>query len=152
MLVACSPEPEVITEQVEVEVTRVVTEEIEVEGETVEVTRVVTEMEVQEVEVEVTRIIADPAMTERQGTVIFDIDSGTVLDPELWNPYAAGRRLDHGLIQAMAEPLFILNFESASGEVIPWLGESIVSNDDYTIWTLTLRDGVALERWRSVQR
>lgn len=48
-LAACQAEPEVV----EVEVTRVVTETVELEGESVEVTRVVTEVE----EVEVTRVV-----------------------------------------------------------------------------------------------
>ncbi|KAA3659416.1 MAG: peptide ABC transporter substrate-binding protein, partial [Chloroflexi bacterium] len=48
VLAACQP----ATETVEVEVTRVVTETVEVEGETVEVTRIVTETVVEEVVVE----------------------------------------------------------------------------------------------------
>ncbi|MCP4356628.1 MAG: ABC transporter substrate-binding protein [Chloroflexi bacterium] len=144
LLVLSACQPETIT----VEVTRVVTETVEVEGESVEVTRVVTETE--EVQVEVTRIVetevevevVDPAMAERARTVIFDIDSGSVADPELWNPFAAGRRLDHGLMQAMIEPLFILNLESPTGEVINWLGESIEANEDATVWTIKLREGI----------
>jgi putative spermidine/putrescine transport system substrate-binding protein len=58
VVVACTPQTvevtRVVTESVEVEVTRVITETIVEEGETVEVTRVVTETEVQEVMVEVT--------------------------------------------------------------------------------------------------
>ncbi len=137
-LVAC--QPEVVTETVEV--TRVVTETIEVEGEEVEVTRVVTETETQEVEV--TRVVetesADPAMAERQKTVIFDTDQGIVLDPELWNPFAAGRRLEHGFMQAVAEPLVILNYEN--GEYMPWLAESFDANEDASVWTLKLREGI----------
>ena len=141
-LSACQPET------VTVEVTRVVTETVEIEGQSVEVTRVVTETE--EVQVEVTRVVeteveveaADPAMDERARTVIFDIDSGSVADPELWNPFAAGRRLDQGLFQAMIEPLFVLNLESPDGEVIPWLGESFSSNEDASVWTVQLREGI----------
>lgn len=112
----------------------------EVEPEVIVQTKEVTVVETQVVEVEVEK--QDPALIERQKTVIFDIDSGSVADPELWNPFAAGRRLDHGLMQAMIEPLFMLNLESTDGEIINWLGESFSSNDDATEWTVKLREGI----------
>ncbi|NOZ73713.1 MAG: ABC transporter substrate-binding protein [Chloroflexi bacterium] len=102
--------------------------------------------EVKEVEkvitVEVPVEKVDQAELDRRKTVIFDIDEGSVADPKLWNPFAAGRRLDQGFFQALIEPLFILNLESPSGEVINWLGESIESNEDATVWTIKLRDGI----------
>jgi peptide/nickel transport system substrate-binding protein len=76
----------------------------------------------------------------RNRTVIFDIDGGRVADPELWNQFVPGSRRDHGYHQAMAEPLFILNYET--GEIEPWLGESMTANDTLDVWTLALRDGV----------
>ncbi|MAS38021.1 MAG: ABC transporter substrate-binding protein [Anaerolineaceae bacterium] len=76
----------------------------------------------------------------REETVIFDIDGGRVVDPENFNPYIPGRRLDQGLHQAVMEPLFILNYET--GEYVPWLGESMTSNESLDVWTLALRDGV----------
>jgi peptide/nickel transport system substrate-binding protein len=84
----------------------------------------------------------DEATLERSKTVIFDIDEGPVADPKLWNPYAAGRRIDQGFMQAVIEPLFILNLESLDGEVLPWLGESMTPNEDATVWTIKLRDGI----------
>jgi peptide/nickel transport system substrate-binding protein len=45
-------------------------------------------------------------------------------------------------MQAMIEPLFILNLESPTGEITNWLGESIESNADATEWTIKLRDGI----------
>ena len=78
--------------------------------------------------------------SERVSTVIFDIDQGPVADPTLWNPFAPSRRLDHGLMQAMAEPLVILNYET--GEYMPWLAESVVANDDSSAWTIALREGI----------
>ena len=82
-----------------------------------------------------------PAMDdERAGTVIFDIDQGSVADPNLWNPFAPGRRLDHGLMQAMAEPLVILNYET--GEYMPWLAASVEASEDSSSWTITLREGI----------
>jgi len=40
----------------------------------------------------------------------------------------------------MAEPLFILNYET--GKIEPWLGESMTSNDKMDVWTLKLRKGI----------
>jgi peptide/nickel transport system substrate-binding protein len=77
---------------------------------------------------------------DRSRTVIFDIDGGRVADPQLWNQFVPGSRRDHGYHQAMAEPLFILNYET--GEIEPWLGESMTANDTLDVWTLSLRDGV----------
>ena len=81
----------------------------------------------------------DPA---RRGTVILDIDGGRVVDPQLWNPYVPGSRLDHGYHQALLEPLFILNYES--GKIMPWLGETMTANEAMDVWTLKLREGI---RW-----
>lgn len=76
----------------------------------------------------------------REETVIFDIDGGRVVDPELWNPFVPGNRRDHGFHQSMMEPLFILNYET--GEFVPWLGESMTANATLDVWTLNIRDGV----------
>jgi peptide/nickel transport system substrate-binding protein len=76
----------------------------------------------------------------REETVIFDIDGGKVLTPDVWNPFSVGNRRDHGFHQAMIEPLFILNYET--GEFVPWLGVSFTANDTLDEWTLKLRDGV----------
>ena len=65
----------------------------------------------------------DYAKAARKDTVIFDIDGGRVVTPDLWNPYVPGNRRDHGYHQAMIEPFFILNYES--GEIEPWLAESM---------------------------
>lgn len=79
----------------------------------------------------------------REDTVIFDYDR-TVADPENFNPFTADGRNNrgNGAHQAMWEPLFILNY--TSGNIDPWLGLSMESNDTLDVWTLTLRDGV---RW-----
>ncbi|MBV7339714.1 ABC transporter substrate-binding protein [Chloroflexi bacterium TSY] len=80
------------------------------------------------------------ADAERLKTVIFDIDGGRVVDPENWNPYTPGSRRDQGYQQAMIEPLFVLNFET--GKVEAWTAEEMTPNEDFTVWTLKLRDGV----------
>ena len=79
------------------------------------------------------------AMSDRARTVIFDMES-SVPDPENFNPFAPGRRVDEGVQQLMAEPLFILNYET--GEIESWLGESMTANDTFDEWTLVLREGI----------
>lgn len=137
LLIAC--EPETIVETVVVEVTKVVTEMIVEEGETVEVTRVVTEQVVEEVEV--TRVVeaVDQEELERRQTVIFDIDEEAPADPNNYNPYSGAARQHHGPLQAMMEPLFIFNF--TANEVVNWLAESMTSSEDFSVWTLVLREG-----------
>ncbi|MBM4456237.1 MAG: ABC transporter substrate-binding protein [Chloroflexi bacterium] len=82
----------------------------------------------------------DYTKAERKDTVIFDIDGGRVVTPDLWNPYTPGARRDHGYHQAMLEPLFMLNYQT--GKIEPWLGESFTANDKLNEWTLKLRKGV----------
>lgn len=77
----------------------------------------------------------------REDTVIFDLDR-TIRDPENFNWFTSGTKRQHGAHQSMWEPLFILNYET--GNLDPWLATSMEANDDFTQWTLTLRDGV---RW-----
>jgi peptide/nickel transport system substrate-binding protein len=128
-LLSCGPTatPEVVE--------KVVKETVVVEKE-VEVTKVVEVEKEVVVTVEVEKV--DEAELERRKTVIFDID-GTVTDPENWNPYAPGRNVDMGLVQSMAEPLFAIN--TVTGQIEAWLGESMTPNDDFTVWTLKLREG-----------
>jgi len=77
---------------------------------------------------------------ERRDTVIFALEGGPVSDPEAWNPFMLGRRLVHGIHQAMMEPLFILNYETE--EIMPWLARSMTPNETFDTWTLKLRQGV----------
>ena len=127
-------EKEVIVEK-EVPVTVVVETEKIVEKEVIQT--VVVE---KEVVVEVAPAGLSPKEAERRKTVIFDIDGGRVMDPELWSHYVIGMRNDHGAHQAMIEPLFILNYQT--GQIEPWLGLSMTSNEAADVWTLVLRDGV----------
>ena len=77
---------------------------------------------------------------DRKNTVIFDIDGGRVLTPDNWNPFTPGFRMDNGYHQSILEPLFILNYET--GNIEPWLAESMTPNDKMDVWTLKLRNGV----------
>lgn len=77
---------------------------------------------------------------ERHQTVIWDMPSGQVENPGVWNPLLRNARRDKGFHQAMIEPLFILNYES--GVIEPWLGEQMTANPAQDTWTLRLREGV----------
>ncbi|MGR3501244.1 ABC transporter substrate-binding protein [Pseudaestuariivita sp.] len=76
---------------------------------------------------------------DRADTVIFDLDR-TIKDPENFNWFTAGTKRMHGAHQAMWEPLFILNY--TTGELDPWLASGIEANEDFTEWTMSLREGV----------
>jgi len=86
---------------------------------------------------------SSPADVPREETVIFDIDAASVSSPFNLNPFLPVNIRNVGLHQAMMEPLFILNYET--GEIEPWLGVEMEPNDDLTVWTLTLREGI---RWQ----
>ncbi|MBV7327428.1 ABC transporter substrate-binding protein [Chloroflexi bacterium TSY] len=75
----------------------------------------------------------------RSKTVIFDISSGQVTSPELWNPYVPGGRRDMGWHQLMLEPLFLSNL--LTGEIEPWLADNMTPNETLDVWTLTLNPG-----------
>src|SRR6185503_20384277 len=123
LIAACgtAPTPETIT----VVETVVVKETVMVEGESQVVEKIVTKEVEKIVEVEKVVTVEVPAAegeaaapvaeAERRKTVIFDIDGGRVVDPELWNKYVPGSRLDQGFHQAVAEPLFVLNY--VTGEI-----------------------------------
>ncbi|WP_020579227.1 ABC transporter substrate-binding protein [Actinopolymorpha alba] len=85
---------------------------------------------------------SDPAGESEQDvkTLLLDHHGGRVQSPDLWNPLVSGFTNNAGFHQALAEPLFILNYES--GEIEPWLGESFTSNDTLDVWTLTIKDGI----------
>ncbi|GIT76481.1 MAG: hypothetical protein Ct9H300mP31_10120 [Acidimicrobiaceae bacterium] len=40
--------------------------------------------------------------------------------------------------------------QAKSGEYLPWLAESIVPNDDFTVWTVTLRSGVTFHNGKAL--
>ena len=83
--------------------------------------------------------VAQAQSVARENTVIFDLDR-TINDPENFNWFTAGTKREHGAHQAMWEPLFILSY--TTGELEPWLATGIEPNDDFTQWTMSLREGV----------
>jgi peptide/nickel transport system substrate-binding protein len=76
----------------------------------------------------------------RSSTLILDMDSGRDLTPDVWNPFLPNTQLSQGYHQAILEPLFMLNYET--GQIQPWVGESMTSNDTLDQWTLKIRQGV----------
>jgi len=76
----------------------------------------------------------------REDTVIFDIDAASVGSPFNYNWFIPGTSRNQGMHQAVWEPLFILNYET--GEIQPWLGESMEPNDTLDVWTLKLFEGI----------
>jgi len=76
----------------------------------------------------------------REDTVIFDIDAASVGSPFNYNWFVPGTARNQGMHQVVWEPLFILNYET--GEIQPWLGESMTPNESLDVWTLTLFEGI----------
>jgi peptide/nickel transport system substrate-binding protein len=130
-LVACQSEPEVQ----QVEVTRVVTETVQVEGEAVEVTRVVTETEV----VEVTRVVEAPAPADEETSdgvrrVVIGLDS----EPNTFDPHMTLGRFSESFMSNVFDGLTL---HDQDGALIPGLATSWEALDDNT-WEFTLREGV----------
>lgn len=85
-------------------------------------------------------VLAEQSDIKRHETVIFDMDSGSVPNPDHWNPYVQGDRVTQGLQQVLMEPLFILNYET--GVIMPWLAEWYKQNQTADVWTIKLREGI----------
>src|SRR5580765_8457339 len=85
-------------------------------------------------------VTAEAPEPTREETVIFDLSQGQVPDPELWNPYLPSARTDNGFVQALVEPLFLLNYETQ--EIEPWLATEMTPNETLDEWTMKLRPGV----------
>ncbi len=142
VMAACSPQVVEVTRVVPQEVTRVITETIEVEGEEVEVTRIVTET----IEVEV------PAETEGPGAVLTDPSPDTfvtltfgdidTMDPSLVYDTASGQ-----LIENVMEALIYYNHKDGTSYV-PMLatevptGENGGISEDGLTYTWNIREGV----------
>lgn len=81
-----------------------------------------------------------PADSQRAGTLVLDAQGGRISAPELFNPFVPGFTDDAGFQQALAEPLFILNYQT--GKVESWLGASFDPSPTHDEWVLKLRDGI----------
>ena len=82
----------------------------------------------------------DIAEVPREATVIFENIEGRVPVPDNMNPYISGQYLDWGMWQATQEALFYLNYET--GELMPWLASGYSFNEDNSVLTINIRDGV----------
>jgi peptide/nickel transport system substrate-binding protein len=141
LLVACQPEEVVV--EVPVEVTRVVTEEVVIEGETVEVTRVVTEEVIVEVPAEEEEVEAMPA-TAPDPTTYTTLTFGDIstMDPALAYDTASGQ-----LIENIMEPLIYYNHTDGTSYVpqlateVPTVENGGISEDGLT-YTFHIREGV----------
>lgn len=76
----------------------------------------------------------------RERTLIFENISERVTSPENYNPFLPSTLLHAGLQQVGLESLFYYNYET--GEMMPWLAESYEYNEDFTVATIHLREGV----------
>ncbi len=72
------------------------------------------------------------------GKVVYGIEADSA-NP--WAHYAVSCAISCLLIyRAITDPLFLTD---VNGDIQPYLAESLESNDDFTQWTVTVRDGVS---------
>lgn len=69
-----------------------------------------------------------------------DRGSPVFLDPGVANPYRGGVNSVRWTIMLSTEPLFWYN--NLTDEVVPWIGESVTPNADFTVYTVKIKDGV----------
>ncbi len=81
--------------------------------------------------------VEDEGEPVQGGTLVFGLEADTA---NAWAPYRASLATS-GLvaITAVSDSLFTITNE---GETVPLLVESVEHNDDYTEWTLHIRDGI----------
>ena len=74
-----------------------------------------------------------------KGVVIYELGKNPD-DYSGFNPFSPTSVRENGSHQAMWEPLF--SFNLSTGQLEPWLADSIKSNAAQDVWTLIVRDGV----------
>jgi peptide/nickel transport system substrate-binding protein len=73
----------------------------------------------------------------RGGTLVYGLEADTANG---WAPYRASYATSGYIpLSAVSDSLFAVNDD---GEIVPLLAESVDHNDDYTQWTITVRDGI----------
>jgi oligopeptide transport system substrate-binding protein len=134
VLAACQPEVVEVTRVITEEVTRVVTDTVEVEGEQVEVTRIITE------EVEVTRVIeAEDEGVSAEGPITLNWNLSS--EPPTLDPSLATDTTSVDVIRNLFVTL--TQFDPVTGEVLPYLAtawEEGTDDQGRQTWTFTLRD------------
>lgn len=131
LLVACQPETVEVVKEVPVEVTRVVTETVEVEGESVEVTRVVVEEVITEVEVE-----APVEAMEEPVTLYWNF--GT--EPPSLDPSLATDTTSIDVITNIF--MGLTRSDPVTGEVLPYLATDWEVSEDGLVYTFNMRDDI----------
>jgi oligopeptide transport system substrate-binding protein len=131
-LAACTPQEVEVTRVVEQEVTRVVTETEVVEGQQVEVTRVVTEVVEVPVEVPAEEPPMDAEPVTLYGTDQSDIPS---IDPQ---------RVEDSIGVRYTENLFVAlsNYDLITSEVVPEAATSWDISEDGLVYTFNLRTDI----------
>lgn len=131
LLVACQPETVEVVKEVPVEVTRVVTETVEVEGEAVEVTRVVVEEVVTEVEVPAEEEVMDEPVTLRWN---FSTEPPTI-DPSL--------ATDTTSVDVVTNMFMgLTRGDPVTGEVLPYLATDWDVSEDGLVYTFNMRGDI----------
>ena len=83
------------------------------------------------------RTSEDAGEPVKGGTLVYGQEADTA-NP--WAPYRASCATScRVVLKAISDPLFS---ESPDGKPVPYLLESIEHNDDYTEWTMHVRDGI----------
>lgn len=72
------------------------------------------------------------------GKVVYGIEADSA-NP--WTHYATSCAISCRMIlRAISDSLFITN---SDGTIVPYLAEGAEPNEDYTVWTMTIRDGIS---------
>jgi peptide/nickel transport system substrate-binding protein len=74
------------------------------------------------------------------GTLIYGIEADSA-NP--WTHYGTSCAISCRMIfRAITDPLFI---EDQDGGIVPYLVDTVEPNEDYTVWTMTIKDGIAFQ-------
>jgi len=86
--------------------------------------------------------MGEPTRAETFVLTLWSDTGGSIPGFDNWSPVmnAAGALRGNGGNIGMSEGLFYRNLNN--GEETPWLGESYGHNEDFTQWTIKLREGV----------
>ncbi len=130
LLVACQPQTVEVVKEVPVEVTRVVTEEVMVEGESVEVTRVVVEEVVVEATAEPMEEMAEPV------TMYWNWQTEPPsLDPSLATDSTSIDAITN-IFMGLTRP------DPVTGEVLPYLATDWEVSEDGLVYTFNMREDI----------
>jgi peptide/nickel transport system substrate-binding protein len=89
-------------------------------------------------------LVVPAAKPQYGGTVIVGLEAEAVgLRP--WEDACASSC--YTMLGQLFDPLLR---QAKSGAYLPWLAESIVPNDDFTVWTVTLRSGVTFHNGKAL--